>query len=338
MSGETEVFSNFISLGSACQTASSMEKYGLRGWSGPFDWLVTDSLQWVLHYMETDFADFLKKENLERCQENPKTFVERKSGFIFRHDHEYPFEDKYDKLKEKYQKKIDRFQEETVKKTCFLRTVISSDEVKYIARNYEYINDIIKRKNTENEIIFLLRPDAVICEPIPFRYYVMPGKWNGGPNAVIRSWFDGADEFLEYCIRRYDVMTLMKNIVFDRNKQEKTFHNTQTRYQTLLKLTDCDFQKIEVPESIIIYGAGNIGRKFYEKIKGKCHVECFVDKDCAGKSIDKIPVLKLEEAGRGEKLIDIVTPTYDFQKIYEDIKAHDDSAEIISLDSILGKN
>ena len=64
MSGETEVFSNFISLGSACQTASSMEKYGLRGWSGPFDWLVTDSLQWVLHYMETDFADFLKKENI----------------------------------------------------------------------------------------------------------------------------------------------------------------------------------------------------------------------------------------------------------------------------------
>ena len=83
MSGETEVFSNFISLGSACQTASSMEKYGLRSWSGPFDWLVTDSLQWVLHYMETDFADFLKKENLERCQENPKTFVEEKGGSSF---------------------------------------------------------------------------------------------------------------------------------------------------------------------------------------------------------------------------------------------------------------
>ncbi len=337
MSGETEVFSNFISLGSACQTASSMEKYGLRGWSGPFDWLVTDSLQWVLHYMETDFADFLKKENLERCQENPKTFVERKSGFIFRHDHEYPFEDKYDKLKEKYQKKIDRFQEETVKKTCFLRTVISSDEVKYIARNYEYINDIIKRKNSRNEIIFLLRQEVQTSEPIPFRYYVMPGKWNGGPNAVIRSWFDGADGFLEYCIRRYDVMTLMKNIVFDRNKQEKIFNIAQERYQTLLKLTDCEINNMDIPEKVIIYGAGNIGRRFYKIIKGKCEVKCFIDKDCAGGVIDRIPVRRLEEAGRGEQVSYIVTPTYDFQNIYEDIKAHDDSAKIILLDSILKK-
>lgn len=337
MSGETEVFSNFISLGSACQTASSMEKYGLRGWSGPFDWLVTDSLQWVLHYMETDFADFLKKENLERCQENPKTFVERKSGFIFRHDHEYPFEDKYDKLKEKYQKKIDRFQEETVKKTCFLRTVISSDEVKYIARNYEYINDIIKRKNSRSEIIFLLRQEVEISIPIPFRYYVMPGKWNGGPNAVIRSWFDGADEFLEYCIRRYDVMTLMKNIVFDRNKQEKIFNIAQERYQTLLKLTDCEINNMDIPEKVIIYGAGNIGRRFYKIIKGKCEVKCFIDKDCAGEVIDRIPVQRLEEVGRGEQVSYIVTPTYDFQNILEDIKAHDDSAKIISLDSILKK-
>lgn len=337
MSGETEVFSNFISLGSACQTASSMEKYGLRSWSGPFDWLVTDSLQWVLHYMETDFADFLKKENLERCQENPKTFVERKSGFIFRHDHEYPFEDKYDKLKEKYQKKIDRFQEETVKKTCFLRTVISSDEVKYIAQNYEYINDIIKRKNSRSEIIFLLRQEVEISEPIPFRYYVMPGKWNGGPNAVIRSWFDGADEFLEYCIRRYNVMTLMKNIVFDRNKQEKIFNIAQERYQTLLKLTDCEINNMDIPEKVIIYGAGNIGRRFYKIIKGKCEVKCFIDKDCAGEVIDRIPVQRLEEVGRGEQVSYIVTPTYDFQNIFEDIKAHDDSAKIISLDSILKK-
>ncbi len=337
MRDETEVFLNFVSLGSACQTASSMEKYGLRSWSGPFDWLVTDSLQWVLHYMETDFENFLKKENLERCQENPRAFAEKKSGFLFRHDHEYPFEEKYDELKEKYRKKIDRFQEETVKKTCFLRTVISSDEVKYIASNYKYINDVIKRKNSSNEIIFLLRQDVEICEPISFRYYVMPGKWNGGPKAIIRSWFDGADEFLEYCVRRYDVMALMKNIAFDRNKREKAFHDTQVRYRTLLRLSDCDSESIDVPENIIIYGAGNIGRKFYEKIKEKCSVECFIDNDCEDKEIDGIPVKRLEETGRRSMISYIVTPTYDFQNIYQDIKAYDDSAEIISLDSVLGE-
>ena len=165
----------------------------------------------------------------------------------------------------------------------------------------------------------------------------MPGKWNGGPNAVIRSWFDGADEFLEYCIRRYDVMTLMKNIVFDRNKQEKIFNIAQERYQTLLKLTDCEINNMDIPEKVIIYGAGNIGRRFYKIIKGKCEVKCFIDKDCAGEVIDRIPVQRLEEVGRGEQVSYIVTPTYDFQNILEDIKAHDDSAKIISLDSILKK-
>lgn len=41
----------------------------------------------------------------------------------------------------------------------------------------------------------------------------------------LRSWFDGAEEFLEYCVRRYDVMSLIKNIAFDRNKQEKIYED-----------------------------------------------------------------------------------------------------------------
>ena len=94
---------------------------------------------------------------------------------------------------------------------------------------------------------------------------------------------------------------------------------------------------MDIPEKVIIYGAGNIGRRFYKIIKGKCEVKCFIDKDCAGGVIDRIPVRRLEEAGRGEQVSYIVTPTYDFQNIYEDIKAHDDSAKIISLDSILKK-
>lgn len=126
------MFSNFISLGSACLTASSMSKYGLRSSSGPFDWLVTDSLQWVLHYMENDFEDFLLKDNLERMAEYPKAFRDKTSGFVFHHDYEYPFEVKYDELKERYQRRIDRFMKATEKPTCFLRLVINSDEIEYI--------------------------------------------------------------------------------------------------------------------------------------------------------------------------------------------------------------
>lgn len=329
-----EVFSNFISLGSACQTASSMAKYGLRGWSGPFDWLVTGSLQWVLHYMENDFEDFLKKENLERNKDNPKAFTDKESGFVFLHDNDYPFEGKYDELKTRYQKRINRFQDETLKKTCFLRTVIETKEIKYISENAEYINHVIKRKNSQNEIIFLIRKDVEEKEPIPFRHYIMLGKWNGGPHMVIRNWFDCADEFLEYCVRNYDVVSLIRNIAFDRKQQDELYNIAQIRYETLLKLMDYNFDNVCIPPKIIIYGAGSVGKKFYEKIKGKCEVICFVDKDLTGK-VDGILIKQLEEVDYNECISFVVTPTYDFENISRDIKEYYDKAEIVSLDSIL---
>lgn len=331
------MFSNFISLGQACPTASSMSKYGLRSWSGPFDWLITDSLQWVLHFIENDFEDFLVRDNLERIPAYPKAFKDKLSGFVFHHDYEYPFESKYVELKQRYQKRIDRFRQETRKATCFLRSVTDLKEIKYISENFEYINRVIKQKNSENEIVFLLRSDvgAEQAESVLFRYYIMPGPYNGGVGKVIRNWFDGADEFLEYCFRNYDVMTLMQNIAFDRQHIETTYQIAQLRYETLLKLIDFDFTNISLPEEIILYGAGNIGQNFYKKIKGKCRVKCFVDKLCYGSEIGGISVKRLEEIEYDQNMCFIVTAIYDFESICKKIRAHFADANIISLGDIL---
>lgn len=329
------MFANFISLGSACQTASSMSKYGLRSWSGPFDWLVTDSLKWVLYFIENDFKDFLEKENLERFNDRPRAFQDKKSGFEFLHDYESPFETKYDELKQKYQKRIDKFMQETIKPTCFLRTVISSDEIKYISQNHKYIKAVIEKKNDQNEIIFLIRKDVEINVEIPFRHYVMPGKWNGGPEAILRNWFDDADEFLSYCFRNYDIISLVRNIEFGRNREERINNITQIRYKTLLKLIDYDFDNLHLPNNIIIYGAGNIGKIFYDRIKEKCRVQCFVDKSKADDYIDGIPIKRLEEVVCDENPSFIVTAAYDFEDISKNIRARYRQAEIISLDSLL---
>lgn len=59
------MFSNFVSLGTACPVASSMSKYGLRSFSGSFDWFITSRFDIVLHYLENDFKDFLERSKLE---------------------------------------------------------------------------------------------------------------------------------------------------------------------------------------------------------------------------------------------------------------------------------
>ena len=80
------MFDYFISLGFTCPVASSMSKYGLRSFSGVFDWLITPDFGWVLHYIETDFKDFLLQENLERYDEYPLHFRYKQSGFRFLHE------------------------------------------------------------------------------------------------------------------------------------------------------------------------------------------------------------------------------------------------------------
>ena len=77
-------FENCISLGWFCGTASSMSRYGLRSHSGPFDWFFSD-FDSVLKVIETDFSDFMKKENLVPDKNNNKIFYDTKYRFSCNH-------------------------------------------------------------------------------------------------------------------------------------------------------------------------------------------------------------------------------------------------------------
>jgi hypothetical protein len=82
-----KLYSNCISLGWFCGTASSLSRLGLRSYSGPFDWYF--SHYWaVLNQIENDFKDFMKWENLELSLDDAsgRTFCDRKYGFCCNHD------------------------------------------------------------------------------------------------------------------------------------------------------------------------------------------------------------------------------------------------------------
>lgn len=255
-----------------------------------------------------------------------------RGGVVFPHE-ECSFRDRYNELELKYKRRIDRFFSETKKKTCFLRSCASSEEVTYILENYQYIDRIIKKQNSQNEIVFLIRKELYIPKPIPFRYYVMSGKYSSG--VPLKHYFDDANPFLDFCAHHYDAVSIIKNIVFDSKKGEKEALIRQRRYETLLKLFELDCADIAVPKDIVIYGAGNIGSAFYKKVKGKSNVLCFIDKQKAGKEIGGIPIIRLEELDCSEDISIIVTATYDYNIICEEIKRFRTNAKIISLDSYL---
>lgn len=332
------MFDNFISLGSWCPTAASMSKYGLRSWSSPFDWLGTPDLKSVLYFLEYDFEDFLLMENLEKYPERKTGFIDKKYNISFLHDGEYPVSSaQYDELYKKYQKKIGRFRIEIKKKNCFLRTVTENAELDYIENYADYINKIVKKENKESEIIFLLKSELVLPQKMEFPYYVMPGQHSGASWKMLRGWFDGAEEFLAYCGLNFNAVDLLKNVAFDRKKEEEIYDNAECRYQLILRLANSDFSNIPTGHHLIIYGAGNIGRYFYKQIKSKCHVEYFVDKVKRGENIDNIQVVYLDDLKYEdiESAYFVITATYDYDNIYRTIKGYFTNAKIISVEGII---
>lgn len=329
------MFHSFVSLGESCPISASMSKYGLRSYSGPFDWLITDDFQWVLHYIKNDFEDFLQRENLEIYNNNPKQFREKNSGFIFVHDDECPLEEKYDALKEKYQRRIKNFMSQTTKPTCFFRSIMNDNELKYVNENSEYINEVIKKGNGLNEIVFLIKREIEIPEipEIPFRYYIMNEKYSTQTRELLRGWFDHENELLEFCARNFDVLTMMKNLIFDERNEQVA--SVRTRYNTMVKLVEFDFNETILPENIIIYGAASIGKLFYSRVKEKCNTICFIDKNKTGENIDGIPVVDLDKLFFNENVSIIVTVTYGFEAICKEIKKYAKDIAIISLNDIL---
>lgn len=331
------MFEYFISLGPACPIAASMSKYGLRSFSGPFDWLYTPELSWVLHYIETDFKDFLLQKNLEGLDDNSNHFQDKQSGIRFIHDKE-DFKSEYEKLRHKYNRRIENFLKSSKYKTCYLRSIQGVKEIEYIKNNVEYIKSVIQKYNCDSEIVFLCNSNLPVSRELKFRFYRLPGAWSAASYKALRAYFDHADEFFDFCGENYSGAKLLKNLAVDFERKEKSESGlVERRYKTLTALLTHNFNNDIMPQSVIIYGAGVIGRELYRKIRDYTKIRFFVDREKEGEEFEGIKIISVNELlykyEQGEKVI--VSVTYDFEKIREVLLGKFKNEDIICLDDIL---
>ena len=109
------------SIGCDCATASYMNSVGIRSYSGPFDWLTHADFETRFNFMINDFKDFLNKSDLRPmpkptqfpADKNNDYYENTRTGFYFWHDFpaDKPFEDAFPEVKQKYERRINRFYE-----------------------------------------------------------------------------------------------------------------------------------------------------------------------------------------------------------------------------------
>ena len=115
-------FDLIVSIGEDCACSSYLRRCKLQDFSYPFDWLTKAPFENRLNLILNNFSDFMQKENLYPL-EKPKTgnvdkkcdyWEDKKYDFYFYHDFPIgePFETAYYKVKEKFDRRINRLYEQ----------------------------------------------------------------------------------------------------------------------------------------------------------------------------------------------------------------------------------
>lgn len=158
-------YKHFISLGFFCSVALELERIGLRDCASPFDWCISE---WggVERAIDTHFKDFLEYENMYQNRKKRKNYMDMEYGIAFFHDFNnyQPLKKQIKKVRQKYNRRIERFYMNIQEPTLFIRYISSEngiEEIAYLEEHYEEIVGKLRKYNKNNDIIFVANNEVM---------------------------------------------------------------------------------------------------------------------------------------------------------------------------------
>ncbi|MBE5961367.1 MAG: hypothetical protein E7256_08275 [Lachnospiraceae bacterium] len=206
------MFHYIISLGFFCGVAASMDRYGLRSCSGPFDWCFS-GFDGVIQTIEERFEHFFEYQNLEAVPAKPREIKDIRYHFHFLHDIqnsaflmlEYPA------VKEKYARRNEHFLLMLEKPCCCIRAIQNAEEIDFINTHQKEIKLLFKQFNPENEVIFLIPADLKGI-PISFTSFYYVNNYDGDTKEALTRTFDSNPELLSWLLANSDPEQIKLNL------------------------------------------------------------------------------------------------------------------------------
>lgn len=139
-------YDTIIPIGCSCVAAQALRENKKRSRSFPLDWIKPTHITSAVDFLENHFRDFFNKEDLQRKQEcdNRKNigYINARTNLLFVHDFksENTFDEEYELVKEKYNRRIERI----------YQTVNEKQNILFF---YVHVPLFFKEKILEKEII-----------------------------------------------------------------------------------------------------------------------------------------------------------------------------------------
>jgi hypothetical protein len=111
-------FDLIFSIGAACSCTQMLRSTHLQFYSYPFDWLYGASILERVEILINDMKDFINKEDLEYAHEERSiscnAYFNKHNNITFNHDFlkDVPFDEMYEKVREKYDRRSNRLLEQ----------------------------------------------------------------------------------------------------------------------------------------------------------------------------------------------------------------------------------
>lgn len=170
-----------FSLGEACSCSEALRKNDLQVVTNPFDWITGTTLEENVDILLNDFNNFMNFEDLEfaNCTNENKSdlcdvYKNKRNKIVF--NHEIPagvkLEDCFEKVKEKYNRRIKRLYEKIEKAQkvliVYIEVPFNENKLKDNSRLVDAL-DKIKTKFPNTKIDFLYFTNDTSYEPMKYK-------------------------------------------------------------------------------------------------------------------------------------------------------------------------